>query len=79
MELPSKLFGQKAFNAKPKIEEHMLIAMDKSKSQEKLSQLLETNSKRLNVAVTFLNVYCRIFNVTNRNDKLYFTTAIDDD
>ena len=79
MELPSKLLGQKAFNAKLKIEEHMLIAMDKSKSEEKLSQLLQINNKQPNVAVTFLTVYCRIFNVTNRNNKCYFTTAIDDD
>ena len=30
MELPSKLLEQKAFNTRPKIEELMLIAMDKS-------------------------------------------------
>ena len=29
MELPSKILEQKTFNAKPKIEEHLLIVMDK--------------------------------------------------
>ena len=30
MELPSKLLEQIAFNTRPKIEEHMLVVMDKS-------------------------------------------------
>ena len=30
MELPSKILEQIAFNIRPKIEEHLLIVMDKS-------------------------------------------------
>ena len=37
MELLSKLLDQIAFNTRPKIEEHMLIVMDKSKYEERLS------------------------------------------
>ena len=36
MELPSKLLEQIAFNTRPKIEEHMLINMDKSTHEEHL-------------------------------------------
>ena len=38
MELPSKLLEQIAFNTRPKIEEHMLIVMDKSINEEHLFQ-----------------------------------------
>ena len=47
MELPSKLSEQIAFNTRAKIEEHMLIVMDKSTHEENLSQPLQriNNSK----------------------------------
>ena len=43
--LPSKILEQIAFNTRPKIEEHMLIVMDKSTHEEHLSQPLQTNNK----------------------------------
>ena len=77
--LPSKLLEQIAFNTRPKIEEHMLIIMDKSIHEEHLSQPLQTNNKQFKVAVTFLTAYNGIFNVTDSNNKFYFTKSITDD
>ena len=80
MELPSKLLEQIAFNTRPKIEEHMLIIMDKSTHEEHLFQPLQTNNKSFKLAVTFLSAYNGIFNVTNRNNKFYFKkNLIDED
>ena len=66
MELRSKLLEQIVFNAGPKIEEHMLIVMDKSTHEEHLEQPLQTNNKQFKIAVTFLTAYNGIFNVTNK-------------
>ena len=79
MELPSKLLEQIAFNTRPKIEEHMLIIMDKSTHEEHLSQSLQTNNKQFKIAITFLTGYNGIFNVTNENNKFYFKKTISDD
>ena len=79
MHLPSKLLEQIAFNTRPKIEEHMLIIMDKSTHEEHLFQPLQTNNKQFKIAVTFLSAYNGIFNVTNSNNKFYFTKSITDD
>ena len=79
MELPSKLLEQIAFNTRPKIEEHMLIVMDKSTQEEYFSQPLQTNNKQFKIAVTFLTGYNGIFNVTNANNKFYFTKSISDE
>ena len=79
MELPSKLLEQIAFNTRPKIEEHMLIIMDKSTHEEHLSQPLQTNNKQFKIAVTFLTGYNGIFNVRNENNKFYFKKTISDD
>ena len=79
MELPSKLLEQIAFNTRPKIEEHMLIIMDKSIHEEHLFQPLQTNNKQFKIAVTFLTAYNGIFNVTHENNKFYFTKSITDD
>ena len=79
MELPSKLLEQIAFNTKPKIQEHMLIIMDKSTHEEHLFQPLQTNNKQFKIAVTFLSAYNGIFNVTSDNNKFYFTKSITDD
>ena len=79
MELPSKLLEQIAFNTRPKIEEHMLIIMDKSTHEEHLSQPLQTNNKQFKIAVTFLSAYNGIFNVRSGNNKFYFTKSITDD
>ena len=78
MELPSKLLEEIAFNTRPKIEEHMLIIMDKSTHEEHLSQPLQTNNKQFKIAVTFLTGYNGIFNVTDKNNKFYFTTSVTD-
>ena len=79
MELPSKLLEQIAFNTRPKIEEHMLIVMDKSSHEEHLFQPLQTNNKQFKIAVTFLTGYNGIFNVTTVNNKFYFLKLITDD
>ena len=79
MELPSKLLEQIAFNARPKIEGHMLIVMDKSTHEEHLSHPLQTNNKQFKTAVTFLTGSNGIFNDTNANNKFYFTKSISDD
>ena len=76
MDLPSKLLEQIAFNTRPKIEEHMLIVMNKSTHEEHLSQPLQTNNKQFKIAITFLSAYNGIFNVTSDNNKLYFTKSI---
>ena len=79
MELPSKLLEQIAYNNRPKIEEHMLIVMDKSTHEEHLSQPLQTNNKQFKIAVTFLTGYNGIFNVTASNNKFYFMKSITDE
>ena len=79
MEFPSKLLEQIAYNTRPKIEEHLLIVMDKSTHEEHLFQPLQTNNKQFKTAVTFLSAYNGIFNVTNENNKFYFTKSITDD
>ena len=79
MELPSKLLEQIVFNTRPKIEEHMLIVMDKSTHEEHLFQPLQTNNKRFKIAITFLTGYNGIFNITNTNKKFYFKKAIKDE
>ena len=78
MELPSKLLEEMAFNTRHKIEEHMLIVMDKSTHEEHLSQPLQTNYKQFKIAVTFFTGYNVIFNVTNENNKFYFIKSITD-
>ena len=79
MELPSKLLEQIAFNTRPKIEEHMLIVMDKSTHEEHLSQTSQTNNKHMKLAVACLSGYNGIFNVTNSNKKFYFKKTITDE
>ena len=72
MELPCKLLEQIAFFERPKIEEHMLKVMNKSTHEEHLSQPLQTDNKQFKIAITFLNAYNGIFNVTNENNNFYF-------
>ena len=66
MELPSKILEQIAFKTRAKIEEHMLIIMDKSTHEEHLSQPLQTNNEQFKIAVTFLTGYNGVFNVTDK-------------
>ena len=70
--IPSKLLEQIAFNTRPKIEEHVLIVMNKSTHEEHLFQPLQTNNKQFKIAVTFLSAYNGIFNVTSKKKKIYF-------
>ena len=49
MELPIKMLEQMVFNTRPKIEEHMLVVMDKPTNEEHFSQPLQTNSKLNNL------------------------------
>ena len=79
MELPSILLEQRAFNTRPKIEEHMLLVMDKSTHKEHLHQPLQTNNKQFKRAVTFLTGYNGLFNVSNGNNKIYFIKSISDE
>ena len=72
MELPSKLLHQIAFNTRHKIEEHMLIVMDKSTPEELFSQPFKTNNKQFKIAVTFLTGCNGIFNVTSKKNNFYF-------
>ena len=52
MELPSKMLEQIAYKTRSKMEEHILIVMDKSTHEEHLSQPLQTNNKQLKIAVS---------------------------
>ena len=79
MELPSKFLEEIVFSTRPKIEEHMLIIMDKSSHEEHLFQPLQTNNKQFKIAITFLSAYNGIFNVTSDNNKFYFFKSISDD
>ena len=72
MELPGTLLDQIAFNTGPKIEEHVVIVIDKSTHEEHLSQPFQTIKKHFKKAVTFLSAYNGIFIVTNSDNKLYF-------
>ena len=76
MELPSKLVEEIAYNTRPKIEELMLIVMDKSTHEEHLSQAIQTNHKQFKTAIIFLTAYNGIFNVTNENNEFYFKKTI---
>ena len=69
MELLCKISEQIAFNTRPKIEEHMLVNMDKSTHEEHLSQAFQTNNKQFKIAITFLTGY----NMTSKNNKFHFT------
>ena len=71
MELPSIILKQNAFITRAKMEEHMLIVMDKRTHKQHLSQPLETNNNQFKLAVTFLTGYNGIFKVTNSNNKFY--------
>ena len=68
MELPSELLEQMAFNTRPKIEEHMLIILDKSIHEEHSFQPIQKNIIQFKIASIFLSANNGIFNVTNRNN-----------
>ena len=66
MELPSKLFEQIAFTTGPKIEENMMVVLDKSIHEEHLSQTIQSNIKQFKIVNQFLSSYIGIFNVTHQ-------------
>ena len=72
MELPSRLLEQIAFTTRPKLEEHILVVMEKSTHEEHSAQPLQTSNQQFKIAVAFLSGYNEIFNVTNSNKKFYF-------
>ena len=78
MEIPSKLSEQIAYNTRSRIEEHMLVVMDKSTHEEHLFQPLQTKNKQFKIAVTFLICYDGKLNITNLCFKFYVTTSISD-
>ena len=54
----------------------MLIIMDKSTHEEPLAQPLQTNNKKVKIAITLLTGYNGIFNVTNTKNKVYFKNQL---
>ena len=72
------LLTQIAYNTRSRMEEHMLIVMDKSTHEEHFSQPLQTNNEQFKIAVTFLTGYNGIFNVTSENNRFYFIKSITD-
>ena len=66
MEPPKKLLEQIEFDTRRKIEDHMLMVIDKYTHEEKSSQPLQTISKQFEIAVTFLTRYNGNFNVENK-------------
>ena len=79
MELPSKLLEQIAYNTRAKIEEHILIVMDKSIHEEHLSVPLQINNRQFKIAVTFHACYNALFNITDKNNKFYFFKSSSDE
>ena len=53
--------------------------MDKSTHEEHLSQPVQTNNNNFKIAVIFLTAYNGILNVTNSNNKSYFTKSNTDE
>ena len=76
MEPITKMLEKIAFYIRLKIEEHMLIVMDKSTHEKQLTQPLQTNNTQFKIAVTFLTAYNGIFNVATSNIRFYFKKTI---
>ena len=76
MELSIKILEQLAFVTRSRIEEHILIVMDKSTQEDHLSQPLQTDNKQFKIAVTFVTGYNGIFNVTNSNKNFFFLSQL---
>ena len=75
-QLPGNIIEQIAFNTRSRIEEQILIVMNKSTHEEHLSQTIQTKNEQFKIAVTFLTGYKFIFNVTDKNNKFYFIKSI---
>ena len=77
IELPGKFSEQIAFIARPKVEEHLLIVMDKPTHEEKLSQPLQTDNSHFEVAVTFLTTYNLILKLDSKNNEGFFISEFE--
>ena len=78
MELPSKLLEQIVYITRSRLEEHILVVMEKTTHEQYLFQPLQTNNKQFKIVITFLTGYNGIFNVTNLNNKFYFKKCFKD-
>ena len=54
----------------------MLVVMDKSTYEERLSQPLHTNKKQNKLAVTFVTGYKSVFNIPNSKNEFYFKKTL---
>ena len=63
---------------RPKVEEPLLVVMDKSVHEEHLSHTLQTNDQKFKIAVNFFIGCNGIFNVTTSQNKLYFAKSTTD-
>ena len=70
------IFQRKQLSLQDFEKEHVLIVLDNSKLEEKLSQPLKTNRKQFEIAVTFVTGYYGVLTVTSKNEKLFFATSI---
>ena len=77
MELPSKVLEQIAFNTRAKIEEHMLVVMDKSIHEEHLSQTLQTHN--ILKSLSPLQLVIMVFLTSQTKIKNCFTVSINND
>ena len=66
---------ENTFYTKCKIEESMLIVMNKHTQEESLSQPLQNKYHQFKLADTFLTCYKVIFNLTNENNKFMFKSV----
>ena len=78
MELPSKLLEQIVYITRSRLEEHILVVMEKTTHEQYLFQPLQTNNKQFKIVITFLTGYNGICNVTNLNNKFYFKKCFKD-
>ena len=67
MELPSKLSEQIANKTRTKMEEHMMIPLDKFTHEDHSIPPLPNNIKQFKIAVTILRAYNGILKDTNKN------------
>ena len=79
MELPSEFLEQMVFNRELKIEEHVLVVMDKLTHEEILSQSIQSNNQIIEVAVTFLTGCNDFFNLRTKINEFYSTVSINND
>ena len=70
MALQIKLLEQIGFITRFKVQEHMLVVLNKSTQENSLSQTLQTKKKQIKITIRFLTGYNGIFKITNNKKKL---------